>query len=1328
MKHLRYLLMAALVAMPLTACDEDDDTVTPTETTIVGTVSGTVSAEGTGLSGVSVTLVGAATQSASTGSGGTFTFSNVEAGSYGVSIDASNHPDVSFSQTSKSTSITTDGQTAVVDFAGSYIRTASIQGLVVAGEKGVVGVTATLTGGPDSVNKTAQSNTGGEFTFTGLRAGDYTVVISNLPSDVSFATTSNSVTISTVGETVTTAFSGDQLEPATISGVVLADGNPLGQVTVTLTMGSTTVDTKLTNASGEYMFGKLDPGTYTVAISGYDQNRYDFSTTSYTATVDYGDEAVHNFGGAGNTASVAIERITLPNGNAANRNAVAGMVVVQVGVDQGSEDVTNVTTTLNGIQFGEQDFTRNVAGPELGDDEEFEVDFPVNTAQTLSAPPFTPTWFNGVNTIVATVTTADGDVVTSSEDITLVNVDLLALDISAANPGNGDVDTLIDPVTGLRWLSGSLTFNLYPIIYSSPFDPNDPPIARANIMFDAFCSSETLVQGDTRPTVGAAATQMTYTMPWTTAAGPQADGSFTWTMSDAVNCRTSTMGADDLITGWMGAQDFTINTVTQHGQPGPGAFCPNISTTCVGTGGTVAANPLLFYFNDELQSGTGAINNFLRVDNQEPYAGTIDLDPHPLWTNFAATITANYAAWIDANGIDLLRGGNNANGLRDGWLNHAYAFDTGMWGRTAGTGFYTTATATDAPNTYPANTLFSAGYPTAANTPVGANVVVPGAALMGIGMHATTPLQGYYAMYTNGATTSAASTLTGIGTARQRLVSATTTADCSGTTGPCQVATGADLYPEPCLGCAPLTPPNDNQWNDNSVAAIAVDQFFNAGYTNVMEVGVDGQAPIFGTITWPTTAGTVYNTYGTVDSYGDLKTAGVFTANTTDSGQGFSGVAGVDMLDVENGCAAGQMACATAINTRTGVQLQALPGAPATATLLWTWDAIGGTTFFSGLAGIGAYDATLATYLANDGYRQQLITTWDRAANSAVPTQADDAAPTVSGMTTEHIADKAIPVFGNVTMPGDPLFVNGTGYTFMGQVNDGNINPVDLDFVDFGFDFNGITTVQTYIDPVVGTPQRPNPDINTWQFRARSLQLPLRNVDMTDFGSQSIILQDNSLSQNVAFLGCVVRFDEVGLATLTTHPALAGLEPVVHRPRGPRWRVWDHAMGDVLIDGAAGPNIYPLVNTQFNTFVLTSLPACTLTPAQMAALVTPAFNSAGSWAFGIGADTGGTSLELAVYGPSGTFVPSFTDLTAVDLYYIDVSGRARLLDASGTNWSGPVVSDTGAGPLARAYVWTYTGAAPTDIDATQQSGGYFFVWRFSGANAGMGMIWDVNSN
>ena len=75
MKLLRFTgiasLAAALAVMP--ACDDDDDGggITPPPVVIVGSVMGTVSVEGTGLAGVTVNLVGAASQSATTGAGGT---------------------------------------------------------------------------------------------------------------------------------------------------------------------------------------------------------------------------------------------------------------------------------------------------------------------------------------------------------------------------------------------------------------------------------------------------------------------------------------------------------------------------------------------------------------------------------------------------------------------------------------------------------------------------------------------------------------------------------------------------------------------------------------------------------------------------------------------------------------------------------------------------------------------------------------------------------------------------------------------------------------------------------------------------------------------------------------------------------------------------------------------------------------------------------------------------------------------------------------------------------------------------------------------------------
>ena len=254
MKHLRYFLMAALVAMPLTACDEDSDPVI--EETLYGTVSGTVSAEGTGLSGVGVTLVGATSMSATTGAGGTFTFANVATGAYGVSIDASTHPDVSFSQTAKTTTISTDGELATVDFNGSYIRTAAITGQVSAGGAPLAGVPVVVTSDMASIDAlSAVTDLGGSYQVTGLRAGAYKVTIA-APDGVNFPATQYSVTVGT-GETKSVHFVGEAVQMSTISGAVIIDNVGVAGVAVTLATGGVsaggpTIATTQTGLGGAY--------------------------------------------------------------------------------------------------------------------------------------------------------------------------------------------------------------------------------------------------------------------------------------------------------------------------------------------------------------------------------------------------------------------------------------------------------------------------------------------------------------------------------------------------------------------------------------------------------------------------------------------------------------------------------------------------------------------------------------------------------------------------------------------------------------------------------------------------------------------------------------------------------------------------------------------------------------------------------------------------------------------------------------------------------------------------------------------------------------------
>ena len=106
-----------LASALLAACSE------PVEPPVPGSIIGTVSIEGTGVDGVTVTLEG--TTSTTTSAGGAYRFDNVDAGIQTVTISRlppeSDFPEVSISI------ILEAGQTQVLDFDGSYVRTAAIE-------------------------------------------------------------------------------------------------------------------------------------------------------------------------------------------------------------------------------------------------------------------------------------------------------------------------------------------------------------------------------------------------------------------------------------------------------------------------------------------------------------------------------------------------------------------------------------------------------------------------------------------------------------------------------------------------------------------------------------------------------------------------------------------------------------------------------------------------------------------------------------------------------------------------------------------------------------------------------------------------------------------------------------------------------------------------------------------------------------------------------------------------------------------------------------------------------------------------------------------------
>jgi hypothetical protein len=250
-----------------------------------------VTIEGSGVSGVTVTL--SSGETAPTDASGGYIFANVPAGSYTVTI--SGYPsDATFSSTSRGVVLSEAGETVTANFDGEYIRTSSIAGTVAASGEPLAGVTVSISGaGSQSLTTT---DAAGAYAFSGLRGGSYTVQISGFDANkYTFDSTSQAVTLAAGGSAVVN-FLGSEAESGEITANVTIDGAAAQGITVTLAGPAS--DTEVTNSAGQAMFGGLAKGTYSVSISGFDTNNIEFDNLSQNATIaEVGDEVSVSFAG-----------------------------------------------------------------------------------------------------------------------------------------------------------------------------------------------------------------------------------------------------------------------------------------------------------------------------------------------------------------------------------------------------------------------------------------------------------------------------------------------------------------------------------------------------------------------------------------------------------------------------------------------------------------------------------------------------------------------------------------------------------------------------------------------------------------------------------------------------------------------------------------------------------------------------------------------------------------------------------------------------------------------------------------------------------------------
>ena len=188
-------------------------------------VEGHVIIEGEGLAGVTVTLSGGPAEemyTMMTDADGMYRFEELRPGDYMVSISDFDTRDYEFAATSADVSVDLD-ETGTVDFTGVLLRTSGIAGrvAVVEGSESMAlgDITVTLSGADD---RTTMTDAGGQYSFAGLAAGDYTVSISVESDAYVFESMSSDVTLGD-DESAIVNFEGAHARTASLTATMFID-------------------------------------------------------------------------------------------------------------------------------------------------------------------------------------------------------------------------------------------------------------------------------------------------------------------------------------------------------------------------------------------------------------------------------------------------------------------------------------------------------------------------------------------------------------------------------------------------------------------------------------------------------------------------------------------------------------------------------------------------------------------------------------------------------------------------------------------------------------------------------------------------------------------------------------------------------------------------------------------------------------------------------------------------------------------------------------------------------------------------------------------------
>ncbi|MGH1505188.1 MAG: SdrD B-like domain-containing protein, partial [Acidimicrobiales bacterium] len=240
------------------------------------------------------------------------------------------------------------------------------------GDSGIAGVTVELLDGAGTVIGSDVTDATGDYGFTGLPAGDYTVRIDagTLPADTTTQTADRDATAD--GQTTVTLAAAGTIDDAdfgyqplgTIGDTVYADDNGNGAqdgaesgiagVTVELLDGAgTVIATDVTDAAGDYGFAGLPAGDYTVRVDSGTLPAGVVPTDDPDGTLDH-ETAITLAAGSDITdadfgyqalSSIGDTVFADDNGNGAQDGAEAGIAGVTVELLNGTGTVIASTAT-----------------------------------------------------------------------------------------------------------------------------------------------------------------------------------------------------------------------------------------------------------------------------------------------------------------------------------------------------------------------------------------------------------------------------------------------------------------------------------------------------------------------------------------------------------------------------------------------------------------------------------------------------------------------------------------------------------------------------------------------------------------------------------------------------------------------------------------------------------------------------------------------------------------------------------------------------------------------------------------------------------------------